>query len=110
MFVKEIDPNELSSLLEADNPPMLIDVRTPGEIAAGALPGHIAMPLNTVPPRMNEIPKDQTVVFYCRTGARSAQACMYMAQHGYENTINLRGGIVYWAQHGLPIVPGQLPG
>jgi len=109
MFVKEIDPNELSALLAQEPAPLLIDVRTPGEISAGALPGHIAMPLNTVPLRISEIPKDQTVVFYCRTGARSAQACMYMAQHGYSNTINLRGGIVYWAQHGLPIVPGRLP-
>ncbi len=109
MYVKEIEPNELAALLQQNSPPVLIDVRTPGEIAAGALPGHIAMPLATLPLRMSEIPKTGQVIIYCRTGARSAQACMYLQQYGYDNVINLRGGIVYWAQHGLSIVPGQLP-
>lgn len=106
MFIQEVESSELAQLLKGDSKIRLIDVRSPGEIMAGIIPGAAGMPLNLLPLRMNEVPKDQQVVFYCRTGARSAQACMFMMQHGYNNVYNLRGGIISWAQNGEPIVPG----
>lgn len=105
MFVKEINSSELAELLGAEKPPLLIDVRTTQEMAQASINTGKAMPLNTLPVRTNEIPKDEQVVFYCRTGARSGQACMYMMQLGYENVYNLSGGIVSWARQGLPIEP-----
>ncbi len=105
MLVKNIDSSELSQWLEQDEPPVLIDVRTPKEMAQASIPTGQPMPLTVLPLRMNEIPKDKQVVFYCRTGARSAQACMYMAQQGWDNVYNLHGGIINWAHHGLPIEP-----
>jgi rhodanese-related sulfurtransferase len=63
------------------------------------------MPLSVLPVRLNEVPKNEQVVFYCRTGARSAQACMYLAQQGYDNVYNLYGGIINWAHQGLPLKP-----
>ena len=107
MFVKEIEASELSQLLEQKADIMLLDVRTPAEIAAGIIPSTEAMPLTVLPMRMNEIPKDKKVVIYCRTGARSAQACMYMGQQGFDNLYNLRGGIMSWARAGLTIESGQ---
>ncbi len=108
MFVKEIEVSELSDLLKQTPPNLhLVDVRTPAEIAAGIIPGTQAMPLTTLPLRITEIPKDKQVVFYCRTGARSAQACLFLAQQGFDNVYNLRGGIINWARHSLPIEPGQ---
>lgn len=103
MFIQELEVTELAALLEQPGNCVLIDVRTPGEIAAGIIPGADAMPLTVLPLRMQDIPKDKQVVLYCRTGARSAQACMYLGQRGYDNVYNLRGGIVTWAQNGLPI-------
>jgi rhodanese-related sulfurtransferase len=105
MFVKEIDSHELASWLASDNPPILIDVRTPPEMAQASIPKGKPLPLTTLPLRLHEVPKNGKVVFYCRTGARSAQACMFMAQQGYDNVYNLHGGIVTWAQSGLPIAP-----
>jgi rhodanese-related sulfurtransferase len=105
MFVKNIDSNELAQWLKTETPPRLIDVRTTSEMAQASIPGGIPLPLNTLPVRLHEIPKDEQVVFYCRTGARSAQACMYLAQQGYDNIYNLHGGIVNWARNGLPIEP-----
>ncbi len=107
MFVKEMDASELSELLNQQTELSLIDVRTPPEIAAGIIPGTEAMPLTTLPMRMSDIPKDKQVVFYCRTGARSAQACMFLAQQGFDNVYNLRGGIVSWANSQLPIESGK---
>lgn len=106
MFVKEIDATELSELLAnpGDKPLHLIDVRTPEEFAAGIIENGRLLPLNTLPLRLDEVPNDEQVIFYCRTGARSAQACMFMAQKGYSNVLNLRGGIVNWARVGLPVV------
>jgi rhodanese-related sulfurtransferase len=105
MLIKEIDSNELTQWLEGEKPPILIDVRTPQEMAQASIPNGQPMPLNTLPVRLDEIPKNEKVVFYCRTGARSAQACMYVAQRGYENVYNLHGGIVTWAHYGFPIEP-----
>ncbi len=105
MFVKNIDTHELAQWLKNETPPILIDVRTPQEMAQASIPGGKPLPLNTLPLRLNEIPKDEQVVFYCRTGARSAQACMYLTQQGYDNVYNLHGGIVTWARQGQPIEP-----
>jgi rhodanese-related sulfurtransferase len=105
MLIKEIDSPELAQWLQAENPPLLIDVRTPQEMAQAAIPNGKPLPLSLLPLRFNEVPKYEKVVFYCRTGARSAQACLFMAQQGYDNVYNLHGGIVNWARYGLPIEP-----
>jgi rhodanese-related sulfurtransferase len=106
MFIKEIEVSELSEMFAQKQPIRLIDVRSPAEIAAGIIPGAEALPLHLLPLRSNDLPRQEQVIFYCRTGARSAQACMFLAQYGYDNVYNLRGGIVTWAQNGLPIAPG----
>lgn len=109
MFIKEIEVSELAALFKEKKDFHLIDVRTPQEIVAGIIPGTtLAMPLSVLPLRINDISRDKQVIFYCRSGARSAQACMFLSQqHGFRNLYNLRGGIITWAHHGLPIVPGH---
>jgi rhodanese-related sulfurtransferase len=57
-----------------------------------------------IPLKINEVPKDQQVILYCHSGARSYHACQYLMQQGYENVINLRGGILDWARNGYDIV------
>ncbi len=101
--INEIDANELAGwLAESAGSLRIIDVRQPGEIAAGTVPGAEPIPLHTLPLRMDELERDAKLVFVCRTGARSAQACMFLQQQGYDNVINLRGGVVAWAQAGRP--------
>ncbi len=102
--IKEIDVNELS--LQLENPPKnikLIDVRTPAEVARGKITGSENLPLHVIPLKVGEFSNEDTIIFYCQTGARSAQACAFMASKGVENVYNLRGGIVTWVQMGLPI-------
>jgi rhodanese-related sulfurtransferase len=81
----------------------LIDVRTDAEVSAGVIDGAIHIPLHLLPLKSAEIPEDKPVVIYCRTGARSAQACAFMAAKGYQNMHNLSGGIMAWARSGKPI-------
>ena len=99
-MVKEIEPVALKQLLNSDEV-RLIDVRTPQEVAQGALPRAVNIPLHLIPLHISEFTPDKTWVIYCRSGARSAQACAFLADHGIANTLNLQGGIMAWASQGL---------
>ena len=107
--IKEIDAAELSKTLEnlSDNvlpeKLKLIDVRTPAEVARGKISGAENLPLHVIPQKVEELSGDDKIIFYCQTGARSAQACAFMTSKGVDNVYNLSGGIVTWAQMGLPI-------
>jgi len=82
---------------------VMLDVRTPEEYAQGHIPGVVSIPLNQVPSRLAEIPKDKTVVVTCRTGNRSAQAAQLLRQRGYNNVHNMLGGIAAWEKAGYPV-------
>jgi rhodanese-related sulfurtransferase len=99
--VKEVDVDFLHGA-DKDNI-HLIDVRTEAEVSAGVIDGAIHIPLHLLPLKADEIPQDKTVVVYCRTGARSAQACAFMTQKGFQNMHTPSGGIMAWARSGKPI-------
>ena len=100
--IKEVDAAELANWVQEKHPNMrVIDVRGMGEIASGTVSGAEAVPLHTLPVRVTEFKRDEKLVFICRSGARSAQACMFLLQQGYENVYNLRGGMIGWVQSGL---------
>ncbi len=62
----------------------LLDVRTPREFAGGALPGARNVPLNGIQNIVPSLPKDQPVLLYCRSGARSGMAQRFLVQEGFE--------------------------
>ena len=82
----------------------LLDVREPDEWVAGHAPGAVHLPLMDIPARLEEVPRDGTVVVVCRMGGRSAQAVAYLMQNGYDNVVNLDGGMRDWAAAGKPMV------
>lgn len=104
-MVREIDAVELQQRLQAGEDMHIVDIRTHGELASGCLPeaGHI--PMHLVPLRMGELPKDRDVVLYCRSGARSYHACLFLGRQGFRNVYNLREGIVGWARNGFALQP-----
>lgn len=105
--IAEADPQTLEQWDSEGRPYRLVDVRSPAETARGIIPHAERMPLHLVPLRKEELQDSRAVVLYCQTGARSAQACAFLAQHGITNTYNLVGGIVGWARAGKPIVAPQ---
>ncbi len=107
-MVTEIDSETLQSRLSNGDDLLLVDVRTPSEVAQGALPNAIHIPMAVIPVRVGELPRDRELVIYCRSGARSYHTCQFLAQQGFENAVNLRGGIIAWARHGYEI--GQIDG
>jgi rhodanese-related sulfurtransferase len=76
------------------------------EIAMGTVPKAEALPLHTLPARVQDFSREEKLVMVCRSGARSAQACMFLQQQGFSNVYNLRGGMIGWAQSGF--APHQL--
>jgi rhodanese-related sulfurtransferase len=100
--IKEIGASELAQWMnEANHAMRVIDVRQMEEIAQGTVPKAEALPLHTLPARVQDLSKDEKLVMVCRSGARSAQACMFLQQQGFTNVFNLRGGMMGWVQSGF---------
>jgi len=81
----------------------VLDVREPDEWDAGHVEESRHIPLGELVQRAGEVPQDRRVVVVCRSGARSAQATVYLAGGGWE-AVNLYGGLQAWAAAGRPLV------
>lgn len=104
--VPEITVQELKALMDADQTPFILDVREEREYAVANLSGTL-IPLQQLPHRLDELDahKDELIVVHCRSGARSAQAVMYMRSFGFEQAKNLRGGVLAWSREIDPSMP-----
>jgi rhodanese-related sulfurtransferase len=98
-------PQEVSDLLAAGNV-QLIDVRTRYEHDAGRIAGDRLIELNRLASEVDSLDRSRPVVFYCRTGARSAMATQAFSQAGFD-AHNIVGGLVDWAAAGLPLEPSD---
>lgn len=87
----------------ADVPYYLLDVRTPAEFRDGYIEGAANINIDELSTRLNDIPRDQPIVLYCRTGNRSAQAARILDAAGFTEIYDL-GGIVTWQSQGYPVV------
>ena len=76
--------------------PLLLDVRSPGEVEAGTIAGSRQIPLGELPARMGELPRDRAVVAYCAGGYRSAIAVSLLLRAGFEGVSDLAGGFAAW--------------
>lgn len=106
-MVKEIDSDDLQARIAKGDDFVLLDIRSAGELIQGMLPEAEHLPMHLIPLRINDLPKDKDVVLYCHSGARSYHACAYLAQQGFDNAINLRGGILGWARSGFQLAVRQ---
>ena len=83
----------------------LIDVREKHEFDSGHVPGAVWVPMSLVPLRMDEFRSPEPVYVVCRTGNRSGQVVMWLANQGIQ-TVNVAGGTVSWQNQGFPIEVG----
>lgn len=81
---------------------VLLDVRTSEEVRGGKIPGAKHIALQVLEQRLNELPKDQPIVVYCRSGNRSRTAADILARAGFTQLYDL-GGIMQWQMAGLPV-------
>jgi len=98
MSVPSVDPVDVKAEMEGANPPILLDVREPEELAVSAIPGALNIPLGDLPNRASELDADAQIVVLCRSGVRSSQATSYLLARGFKNVRNIAGGINAWAR------------
>ncbi len=84
----------------------LIDVRQPHEYEAGRISGTRHIELAELAARAEEIERHEPVVFYCRSGARSAMATEAFRGAGFD-AHNMAGGLLEWHAAGLPLEPAN---
>ena len=70
---------------------------TPGEFAAGHVPGALNIPVDDLRGRLAEVPRDKSLAVYCGVGLRAYLACRILDQEGFK-TANLSGGFRTWMQ------------
>lgn len=102
--VKNVSPEELN---EHKDKITIVDVRNPDEYHEGPL-GHIEnallVPLPVLPQKMEEILKNDIVVFVCRSGNRSGQAALMAQEHSPSEVYNLTGGMLLWNEKNLDVI------
>lgn len=99
MKYSNVSASEFAALKEKANH-VVLDVRSPGELGQGAVPGHTMINFfdSQFKSKVSTLDKSKTYLVYCRSGNRSAQACAQMGDMGFEKIYNLIGGIGAWNQ------------
>lgn len=104
--VKVLNVSEFKSKIDSSNPDVvLIDVRTPKEVAQGKIGNslHLDFYRDDFNSQLLAMDKEKTFLVYCGSGVRSNKAAELMLQSGFKNVFDLGGGIRAWAQAGEPI-------
>ena len=105
-----ISPTELRVLQLKGQDPLLVDVRSPAEYAAGHVAGAVNIPLDDLPARLDELPEEQPVVTYCMMKhpgqSRGERAAALLRAQGYAAR-TLNGGLPGWQAAGLPVETGE---
>lgn len=84
-----------------------LDVRTPLEWQAGHIPGATLIPLDELAVRSGELPVNEPILIYCRSGNRSLQAMNLLDSVGFMNLSSMDGGIEDWITAGYPLEWGE---
>jgi rhodanese-related sulfurtransferase len=95
-----ISPSEVAAKQTAGA--FILDVRTQSEWDQGHISGAILIPLNTLPSRLNELPRDREIIVVCHSGARAAQGRDFLRSAGYARVTILSGGLANWSAQGYP--------
>lgn len=98
----EITPERARELIEAGA--QIVDVRTQAERDAAHIAGDRHIPLERLGESAASLERERPLIFYCRIGERSAMAAEAFRASGWD-AHNLQGGLVAWAEAGLPLEP-----
>lgn len=101
--MQEISAVELMAIYKRVS---VVDVRELDEYVDGHVPGAKHIPLSMVPVRNNEIDKATKHYVICEAGGRSAQACAFLEQQGFD-VVNIAGGTGSWRMMGAPLNSGE---
>lgn len=101
-LVKNISFDEIEYAVNAGA--YLLDVRTHGEFAGGTIGKAVNIPVDSLRQNLDKLPKDKTILVFCKVGLRGYIACRILSENGFTNCVNLSGGYetyhIYHASHG----------
>ena len=103
---KDISAPQFETYIKEKQNALILDVRTPGEIAEGYLEGAVNIDFSDAEFKNNiqKLDKSKPVLVYCRSGRRSATTMNYMRDMGFAEVYNLDGGIIAWTKAGFSII------
>lgn len=103
--VPDVQPDALEAVLAQGAE--LVDVRNSSEYAAGHLAGAANLPLGRLAERLDELPRDRTLVVHCQSGARAGVAASLLAARGFTDVRHLAGDYAGWTRAGRPVETGE---
>lgn len=103
--IETVSPQDAAEKLAEEPALVLLDIRTPEEVAAGHLPGSVNIDFyaDDFAAQIGALDRDAGYVVYCRSGSRSGQAMELFDSLGFSDVTEIDGGIVAWSTAGLPI-------
>lgn len=97
--MNELAPDAWAELQEQTSESVILDVRTEEEFESGYIKGALNMDIRggaDFLASIESLDKSKSYFVYCRSGARSGQACQLMSQMGFNAVYNLEGGVLAW--------------
>ena len=93
-----ITVQNLHEMRKAGEEHTLLDIREEEELAIASIDGAVHIPMNSLPENLDKLTKDHPIVVMCHVGGRSAQVHAWLISNGYDNVLNLEGGISAWSE------------
>ena len=95
----QMTPKQVAEWLASDvEPPVLLDVREPWELAICRIEGSVSIPMGRIPGAVSKLDPDREILVICHHGIRSYQVARYLEQRGFTRVVNLEGGVAAWAR------------
>lgn len=114
-MITHIRPSQLNDwiaqhMAEGSGPlPIVLDVREPWEVQTASVKAQgfdlVHMPMASIPARLHELPRDRAIACLCHHGGRSAQVAYFLQNQGYDEVVNINGGIHLWSAEVDPSIP-----
>ncbi|MGH7555921.1 MAG: MBL fold metallo-hydrolase [Longimicrobiales bacterium] len=105
--VRQLGADEVGAMLDASDPPLVLDVREPTEYHGplGHISGSVLIPLRELAARATELEahRERRIVAVCRSGVRSTTAAAILVGMGFERVYNLKDGMIDWNDRKLPV-------
>jgi len=103
--ITNLSSERFKAITEGDKAGVIVDLRTPDEIAKGYIKGAVFVDYLSKEweKEVAKLDKNKTYYVYCAAGGRSADAAEYMEKHGFKKVYNLEKGFSEWSKKGFPI-------
>ncbi len=104
--MKEITAEQLKEKIDNEESFTLLDVRDAHEIYISDIEAEkLHIPYEELAVRLNEVPKENSIITFCRSGNTSGDACKLLTDSGFKDVASLKGGINEWAKKIDPTLP-----